>query len=327
MKKFIIFFFLLFCATSGNAECVYQEIIDNYVPVFAQHLRTKIPEIPKGKSINVLVAVAKDGSVKFVDYSTSSGDKEFGEFAIKSIENAGPYPAILDDIDSDVLMFTFTFMDDFKDNLPCFPEWTDTKNTSGEKIYVDLVNVYLNGESIFYNVKVYVPSLDDDIVYTIQAKPSEMVYGVSQKCKYSEFLVDPDKYLPNQAKNANSFKSISKTSPGYNAFVQALSTKVITSSSNYDNSEKEIYINQVKNRIKKSWKPVCCETSKYAVVMFKLNRKGEILDSFLGKSSGDKVFDLEALNTVKKCSPYNSFPEGLNSEFVYVQFYFFYNVK
>lgn len=62
-------------------------------------------------------------------------------------------------------------------------EWEDTHNPIGEKIYLDYNNIYSIGwkeniTEVFYNIKVFVPDINESMVYTIHAK-KDMTYGIS----------------------------------------------------------------------------------------------------------------------------------------------------
>lgn len=197
--------------------------------------------------------------------------------------------------------------------------WTDTKNTSGQRIYIDLASIDYYEHNLFYNVKVYVPAKDEDMVYTVHVKTSDMLYGIAQKYTYKEYIEQCKNSGCSAIQNAQYFKELKKTSPGYNAVVWA--SKYASVRPYWRNYIKDMQLSLLNN-----WHPTIDANSKSVVISFKLDRSGKLLESAVFKSSKDKVYDNLALETVKKSVPFMPFPvEEKQNEKVF-QFTFNYNV-
>jgi TonB family protein len=85
------------------------------------------------------------------------------------------------------------------------------------------------------------------------------------------------------------------------------------------------YMADLQRRIKMNWSPPKANTSSRAVVIFKLNGKGELLKLQLDKSSGLTIADIHALRAVEMAAPFPPLPEGA-APTVDIQFTFDYNV-
>ena len=197
--------------------------------------------------------------------------------------------------------------------------WTDTENPSGQHIYIDLASVNHRGRDLFYNVKVFVPAKDEDMVYTVHVKTSDLMYGIAQKYTYKEYLEQCQTLGYSSIQNAKYFKELKKDSPGYNAALFA--THYLPIPTYFRN-----YIRDMQLKISENWKLERGTDSKRAVVLFKLDKSGKLLESSIAKSSKDKTFDNLALETVKKSAPFKPFPPEEKQNEISFQFTFAYNV-
>ena len=98
----------------------------------------------------------------------------------------------------------------------------------------------------------------------------------------------------------------------------------------YANNTKEAdfvpYMRKIQHSIKSNWHPKNIKESTRAVVLFKVDRQGNVVDSQIVQSSGDNDYDNEALAAIEKTQPFNALPKDYNGAFVDIQFTFDYNV-
>ncbi len=88
------------------------------------------------------------------------------------------------------------------------------------------------------------------------------------------------------------------------------------------------YMKRVKEKIKSNWDLVCKQKyndSKQAIVIFTLNKNGQLLSYYIVKSSGDSTYDEKAILSIKSSAPFESFPINCDEDTIDIQFDFTYN--
>lgn len=85
------------------------------------------------------------------------------------------------------------------------------------------------------------------------------------------------------------------------------------------------YMADLQHRIKRFWFPPKQSESKKTVVLFKVDREGQLSDLQVDKSSGTKECDLAAMRAVVNAAPFRPLPAGPDKD-VDIQFSFDYNV-
>ena len=93
-----------------------------------------------------------------------------------------------------------------------------------------------------------------------------------------------------------------------------------------NNSEITSYMKTTQVKIKNNWKP-SSEKSGRVVISYKINKDGTLKDYKIISSSGIKELEKEAVNALKKSSPFGPLPKAFDGENVDVQFTFDYNVE
>lgn len=86
------------------------------------------------------------------------------------------------------------------------------------------------------------------------------------------------------------------------------------------------YMKELQKRIKSNWSPKKYPQSKNIVTTFNVDKNGEIKDIEIVKSSGDDVFDADALNAISMSTPVDKLPQEFKGDSVKIQFSFDYNV-
>lgn len=86
------------------------------------------------------------------------------------------------------------------------------------------------------------------------------------------------------------------------------------------------YMRYLQQRIKKAWQPPRGNESKRLVVVFRVNRRGELIRVQVTQSSGVKSADEAALKAIRKSFPYRSLPEEYAKDTIDIEFTFDYNV-
>lgn len=90
----------------------------------------------------------------------------------------------------------------------------------------------------------------------------------------------------------------------------------------------ETYVTGLQNKIKANWKPPKDIKNKTkVVVLFKLDRHGNLLSTNVLKSSEDMKIDESAIKAIIDASPFEHFPKKLKGNYADIQFTFDYNPK
>ena len=82
------------------------------------------------------------------------------------------------------------------------------------------------------------------------------------------------------------------------------------------------YMAAVREKISKTWNPPDVLEEGHAVVIFKLDKNGNLVSSYIKESSGNSLYDESALKSIQKASPYLDFPENASREFITVVYSF-----
>lgn len=99
---------------------------------------------------------------------------------------------------------------------------------------------------------------------------------------------------------------------------------------NYAQTQKRIslqeefgdYMNTVKDKISDTWTPPEVLEYGHATVIFKLDKNGELLSSYIKESSGNSLYDESALLSIQKAAPYAEFPINASRENITIMYSF-----
>lgn len=86
------------------------------------------------------------------------------------------------------------------------------------------------------------------------------------------------------------------------------------------------YMRELQRRIKRSWHPPRGNESKQVVVVFRINRQGQLVQSQVSKSSGEPLADQAALAAIQQVFPFRALPPEYADEVIDIEFTFDYNV-
>lgn len=86
------------------------------------------------------------------------------------------------------------------------------------------------------------------------------------------------------------------------------------------------YMKDLQRQMKYNWNPPKADENSHAVVLFSINKDGQLLKSKLIKSSGNPEYDKAALKTLELTQPFKPLPQEFTGQSVDVQFTFDYNV-
>lgn len=86
------------------------------------------------------------------------------------------------------------------------------------------------------------------------------------------------------------------------------------------------YMKELQRRIKQSWRPPRGNESRRVVVVFRVNRAGQLEDVQISKSSGLAVADQAAIAAVERIFPFKPLPPEYAEENIDIEFTFDYNV-
>jgi len=93
-----------------------------------------------------------------------------------------------------------------------------------------------------------------------------------------------------------------------------------------NNVDFSLYMKDLQSKIKLNWHPPKADRSKRVVVLFKIDRLGNLKHIKLLKSSGSKSADNAAVSAVFKSNPFKHLPLGYVGNDIDIQFVFDYNV-
>lgn len=82
------------------------------------------------------------------------------------------------------------------------------------------------------------------------------------------------------------------------------------------------YMANLKTKIQKNWIPPDFLESGHVTVMFKVNRRGEVLSVDIVESSNNAVYDESVLEAIKKSVPFDKFPPCASRDFVTIKYSF-----
>ena len=86
------------------------------------------------------------------------------------------------------------------------------------------------------------------------------------------------------------------------------------------------YMKNMQKTIKEQWDPPKGTESKRVVLLYTINKKGEVIKSSVFKSSGDEEMDNAALEALNAAAPFGKLPKSFKGKSVDVQFTFDYKV-
>lgn len=110
----------------------------------------------------------------------------------------------------------------------------------------------------------------------------------------------------------------------YILFIFIISTNVIfAAQKSNENIDLDSYFNDVNKTCKKNWQPPIRPYSYNVVTKMEINKKGEIIDCKITKSSGDKNIDEYAMEAIRKSQPFDPLPSGFTGESVTVENIFY----
>ena len=82
------------------------------------------------------------------------------------------------------------------------------------------------------------------------------------------------------------------------------------------------YMTNVRDKISKTWNPPDVLEEGHAVVIFKLDRGGNIVSSYIKESSGNNLYDDSAIYSIEQASPYMPFPQNTSKDFITIKYSF-----
>lgn len=82
------------------------------------------------------------------------------------------------------------------------------------------------------------------------------------------------------------------------------------------------YMTKVQDKISKTWTPPDVLESGHAIVIFQVDKNGNVISSQVKKSSGNRVYDESALNSIQKAAPYDQFHDNASREYITVMYSF-----
>ena len=82
------------------------------------------------------------------------------------------------------------------------------------------------------------------------------------------------------------------------------------------------YMSRLQEKLRANWQPPDFMEEGHVRVFFKLNRQGQVISASVIESSGNDIYDESAIEALKNCAPFGSFPEETLREFISVKYSF-----
>ena len=82
------------------------------------------------------------------------------------------------------------------------------------------------------------------------------------------------------------------------------------------------YMSLVRNKISNTWTPPDVLEEGHATVVFKLDKSGNLISSYIKEGSGNSLYDESALQSIQKAAPYAEFPENASREYITIVYSF-----
>lgn len=92
--------------------------------------------------------------------------------------------------------------------------------------------------------------------------------------------------------------------------------------SKQQNIYSEAYMTRLENKVKSNWIIPHGQADKTTVIVFTIDRDGNILNSSISRQSSDKEFDQKALAAVYKSVPFERIPDGIKNNSITINFNF-----
>lgn len=105
-----------------------------------------------------------------------------------------------------------------------------------------------------------------------------------------------------------------------------LLTGTISFAQNELNADFGPYMRSMQRKIKSNWNPPKGMESKRVVLLYSLNKKGEVIKVSVYNTSGNVDMDNAAIEALKNSAPFGSLPPEFKGDHIDVQFSFDYNV-
>lgn len=86
------------------------------------------------------------------------------------------------------------------------------------------------------------------------------------------------------------------------------------------------YMNRLQDRVKSNWDSPHGQIDEKTVIVFKINKNGQIISADITESSGDSEFDSMALSTIKNSEPFENFATNIEGEDLTINFTFSQNL-
>lgn len=88
-----------------------------------------------------------------------------------------------------------------------------------------------------------------------------------------------------------------------------------------------LYVRDLQTQIKENWEPVLKNYNYAVIVIFRIEKSGELVKKSILHTSGSKFIDAVALDTIEKSKPYKPLPREFNGKSVDFQFTFKYTAN
>ena len=82
------------------------------------------------------------------------------------------------------------------------------------------------------------------------------------------------------------------------------------------------YMTSVRSKIMKTWTPPDVLEEGHATIVFKLSNDGNVISFYIKESSGNKLYDESAINSIEQAAPFNQFPENTTRSYISIQYSF-----
>lgn len=206
-------------------------------------------------------------------------------------------------------------------NPCCAIVWEDV-NIDYSNVYIDIDSVNIHNDSLYYNIRYK----DKDIIKTIESKNN--LFGIVDVCDYKDYLSNTNLCNPFTPKIAKDYEKIKIATALFNANEIAKQTVFEKNNPPIENLSKQnlhLYMFNIQRTISKNWKIPKDAIKLYrTVILFKLDKDGNVISCVIKNSSKNLNFDKSAVEAVLN-SKFKPLPEKYSENSLDILFTFDYN--
>lgn len=206
-------------------------------------------------------------------------------------------------------------------------EWKNMPSEKGN-VRLDVKSINIQNDSLHYAVYYFDVNNNEEVVAIIESKGDKA--GIIKTYKYADYA-KMNEHPAFSNEKATNLIEVKEGSLLY------LPNKYAISISDFTNNKKntvalndefwKYYMKGVQEKISKNWKPPSGYPSADVIVVFVINKYGELVSQKIKKSSGNQEIDCAAKMAIINSAPFRSLGLETTEDYIPIEFTFEYNGK